>query len=955
MREKMTTNYKELLNLPKTSFPMKGNLPQREPQMLDAWAEQDIYEKIRDASQGRTKYVLHDGPPYANGHIHLGTVLNKILKDIVVKSKQMAGFDAVYVPGWDCHGLPIEHQVDKELGRKRFEIDEVQKRKMCREYAEKYIDIQRDEFKRLGVFGDWERPYLTMSYDYEAATVRELARFIERGGVYLGLKPVHWAPGLRTALAEAEVEYEEITTPSIYVKFPIAEEQLTSWAEKIPGLGEAAQGSQVSVLIWTTTPWTLPANLALAFGASLEYGVFRHGDELLIFHEHFLPQLKELAEKEGASAAFEKVASFQGGEVEGLRARHPWIERDSLVVVADYVTLDQGTGVVHTAPGHGREDYETGLKYGLEVYSPVGDDGKFTAEVEHFAGQFVFDADPNIIAHLRDSGRLFAVEDYTHPYPHDWRSHRPTIFRATPQWFISMEHGDLRKRSLEEIRKVAWVPPWGEERIYGMVENRPDWCISRQRSWGVPIVAFHCEGCAHVVVDAEVAHRVADLMEEGGADVWFEKQPADLLPPGYTCPECGGASFRKETDILDVWFDSGVSQAAVMEKREELTWPADMYLEGSDQHRGWFHSSLLAAVGVRDAAPYREVLTHGYVVDGKGKKMSKSLGNTIAPEQIIKRYGAEILRLWVAGENYREDIRISPQILDRMAEAYRRIRNTCRFLLGNLRDYESFDPGKDAVPLPERMEIDRLIISRLDKLIERVRQAYADYEFHTVYHALNNFCAVDLSSFYLDVLKDRLYISLPDDVDRISGLSTMHDILDALLRMMAPILPFTAEEAYLLTPKLHGESVHLASLPEVDAARRDEVLEEKWDPLMRARGEVLKALELVRQTQEKGKGSSLNFSVRLFAEEKMRERLAALEPEMEDVFIVSGAALASAGEAPLGDAYRSEDVEGLAVEVSEARGAKCAMSWKISEDVGADPRFPDLSARCARIAAKVLS
>ena len=955
MREKMTTNYKELLNLPKTSFPMKGNLPVREPQMLESWAEQEVYEKIRDASQGRKKYVLHDGPPYANGHIHLGTVLNKILKDVVVKSKQMAGFDAVYVPGWDCHGLPIEHQVDKELGRKRFDIDEVQKRKMCREYAEKYIDIQRDEFKRLGVFGDWERPYLTMSYDYEAATVRELARFIERGGVYLGLKPVHWAPGLRTALAEAEVEYEDITTPSIYVKFPVAEEQLSGWAEKIAGLGEAAEGSRVSVLIWTTTPWTLPANLALAFSESLEYGVFRHGEELLIFHEHFLPQLKALAEQEGASASFEKVASFQGGQIEGLRARHPWVERDSLVVKADYVTLDQGTGVVHTAPGHGREDYETGLKYGLEVYSPIADDGKFTDDVAHFAGQFVFDADPNIIAHLRESGRLFAVEDYTHPYPHDWRSHRPTIFRATPQWFISMEHGDLRKRSLEEIRKVAWVPPWGEERIYGMIENRPDWCISRQRSWGVPIVAFHCEGCAHVVVDAQVAHRVADLMEEGGADVWFEKKPADLLPPGFTCPECGGASFRKETDILDVWFDSGVSQAAVLEKREELTWPSDMYLEGSDQHRGWFHSSLLAAVGVRDAAPYREVLTHGYVVDGKGKKMSKSLGNTIAPEKIIKRYGAEILRLWVAGENYREDIRISPQILDRMAEAYRRIRNTCRFLLGNLRDYESFDPAQDAVPLPERMEIDRLIISRLDKLVERVRQAYADYEFHAVYHALNNFCAVDLSSFYLDVLKDRLYISMPDDVDRISGVSTMHEILDALLRMMAPILPFTAEEAYQLTPKLHGESIHLASLPDADPARRDEALEERWEPLMRARGEVLKALELVRQNQEKGKGSSLNFSVRLFAEEKMREKLTALEPEMGDVFIVSGAALAGAGESPSGDAYRSEEVEGLAVEVSEARGAKCAMSWKISEDVGSDPRFPDLSARCARIAAQVLS
>ncbi len=949
----MATNYKELLNLPKTAFPMKGNLPQSEPRMLESWAARDVYARIREESLGRAKYVLHDGPPYANGHIHLGTVLNKILKDIVVKSKQMCGYDAVYVPGWDCHGLPIEHQVDKELGRKRFEIGAVEKRKLCREYAEKFIDIQRDEFKRLGVFGDWERPYLTMSYDYEAATVRELARFVERGSVYLGLKPVHWAPGLRTALAEAEVEYEEVTTPSVYVRFPVA--QRAAWAEKVPALAEVPEDAPLSVLIWTTTPWTLPANLALAFAPSLEYGVFRHGGEFLVFHEHFLPHLAALADKEGQSASFEKVGVFTGAEVEGLGARHPWIERDSLVVLADYVTLEQGTGVVHTAPGHGREDYETGLAYGLEVYSPVGDDGKFTDEVAHFAGQFVFDADPNIIAHLRETGRLFAVEDYTHPYPHDWRSHRPTIFRATPQWFISMEHGDLRARALAEIRKVAWVPPWGEERIYGMVENRPDWCISRQRSWGVPIVAFHCTACAHVVLDAEVAHAVADRMEGGGADVWFEHEAAELLPAGYRCPACGGESFRKETDILDVWFDSGVSQAAVMDKREELTWPADMYLEGSDQHRGWFHSSLLAAVGVRDAAPYREVLTHGYVVDGKGKKMSKSLGNTIAPEEIIKKYGAEILRLWVAGENYREDIRISPQILDRMAEAYRRVRNTCRFLLGNLRDFESFDPVRDAVPLAERMEIDRLVVSRLDRLVERVRAAYADYEFHLVYHALNNFCAVDLSSFYLDVLKDRLYISLPGDADRLAGLSTMHDVLDALLRMMAPILPFTAEEAYRLTPRLHGESIHMASLPEVEPARRDEALEARWEPLMHARGEVLKAIELVRRSREKGKGSSLNFRVRLFAPEEAREKLAVLEAQMEDVFIVSGAALAAAGEKPPPDAYMSEEVAGLAVEVSEARGAKCAMSWKISEDVGTDPRFPDLSPRCARIAAKVLS
>ena len=629
----------------------------------------------------------------------------------------------------------------------------------------------------------------------------------------------------------------------------------------------------MSVLIWTTTPWTLPANLALAFSETLEYSVFRHGDELLIFHEHFLPHLKELAEKEGMSASFEKVAGFRGGVIEGLRARHPWVERDSLVVKADYVTLEQGTGVVHTAPGHGREDYETGLKYGLEVYSPIADDGKFTDDVAHFAGQFVFDADPNIIAHLRESG----------PPVRGGGLHPPLSARlAQPQ----ADHlpGDAAVVHLDGARRFEEALACGDSKgRLGAALGRGAHLRHDREQAGLVHLAPALLGRAHRRLPLR-GLRARDrgcgsgaprggLDGEGGADVWFEKEPGDLLPPGYECPECGGASFRKETDILDVWFDSGVSQAAVLEKREELTWPSDMYLEGSDQHRGWFHSSLLAAVGVRDAAPYREVLTHGYVVDGRGKKMSKSLGNTIAPEEIIKKYGAEILRLWVAGENYREDIRISPQILDRMAEAYRRIRNTCRFLLGNLRDYESFDPAQDAVPLTERMEIDRLIVSRLDKLVERVRQAYADYEFHAVYHALNNFCAVDLSSFYLDVLKDRLYISMPDDVDRVSGVSTMHDLLDALLRMMAPILPFTAEEAYQLTPKLHGESVHMASLPEADAARRDEALEEKWEPLMRARAEVLKALELVRQSQEKGKGSSLNFSVKLFAEDTMREKL----------------------------------------------------------------------------------
>ncbi|HBK78594.1 MAG TPA: isoleucine--tRNA ligase [Nitrospinae bacterium] len=953
----MTADYKSLLNLPKTSFPMKGNLPVREPEMLASWEEAGLYEKLRASAADREKYILHDGPPYANGNIHMGTVLNKVLKDIIVKSKQMSGFNAVYVPGWDCHGLPIEHQVDKKLGDRRFEIDPVEKRRMCREYAEKFIDIQRGEFKRLGVFGDWENPYLTMSYDYEASTVRELARFMENGSVYLGLKPVHWAPGLRTALAEAEVEYEDVTTRSIYVRFPVADDQASEWEEKVPALKGLLKGRNPSILIWTTTPWTLPANLALAFHAGLEYGLYRHGDEILIFHEYFQPHLAQIEESEtGGSKGFEKIASFKGGEIEGLKARHAWIDRDSLIVTADYVTLEQGTGVVHTAPGHGRDDYETGLQHGLEVYSPVDDDGKFTEEIEHFAGQFVFDADPHIIEFLRGSGGLFGVEDYEHPYPHDWRSHRPTIFRATPQWFISMDEGGLRQKSLDEIRKVRWIPPWGEERIYGMIENRPDWCISRQRSWGVPIVVFHCTACKHAVVDSKVVDHVADQMEERGADIWFEKEAAELLPPGFECPSCGENSFEKEMDILDVWFDSGVSQAAVIEKRSDLTWPADMYLEGSDQHRGWFHSSLLAAVGVRGAAPYREVLTHGYVVDGRGKKMSKSLGNAMSPDDVIKKYGAEILRLWVAGENYREDIRISQEILTRLAEAYRRVRNTCRFLLGNLHDYEDFDPGTDSVPLRERPEIDRLIVSRLDCLIERIKKAYADYDFHLVYHALNNFCAVDLSAFYLDVLKDRVYIALPGGRDRMAGMTTMHEILDVLLRLMAPILTFTAEEVYRHTPMAHGESIHLAAFPDTSAERRDPALEEKWEPLLRVRGEVLKALESTRQDQQgKGKGSSLNFQVRLFAGKGLFDKISPLADEMADVFIVSGASLAPEGEEPPSGAYRSEGVEGLAVEVSEAAGRKCAMSWKISEDVGSDPRFSDLSARCARIAAEKIS
>jgi len=774
-------DYKDTLNLPKTKFPMRANLPNKEPEILKQWEATRIYDKIREASQGREKYILHDGPPYANGHIHLGTALNKILKDMIVKSKFLAGYDSEYVPGWDCHGLPIEHQVDKELGAKKLEMSSVEIRKRCRGYAEKFIDIQRDEFKRLGVLGDFDDPYLTMNYRYQATIVRELGKVFANGAVYRGKKPVYWCASCVTALAEAEVEYVDSSTPSIYVRFKAKDD----FSEKIPEV----KGKDVSVIIWTTTPWTIPANLAIAVHPNESYAAVEVGEQVFILAERLVPINMEAF----GISDYKILASFDGSILEGLKCLHPLYDRESRMILARYVTLDAGTGCVHTAPGHGQEDYEIGLQYNIDVYAPVDDHGKFTDDVDFFAGEFVFDANDHVTAKLDEVGALLASESMEHSYPHCWRCKEPVIFRATHQWFISMEKTGIRKNALAAIDTVQWIPGWGRDRIYGMIENRPDWCISRQRSWGVPITAMRCAECDGIVAPPELFKKAEQLFAEHGADIWFASEAKDLAPEGMTCQSCSSSELVKETDILDVWFDSGVSWAAVCESRERLTYPAGMYLEGSDQHRGWFHSALLTSVATRDRAPYKEVLTHGFVVDGQGKKMAKSVGNVIAPQELIKKYGADILRLWVSAEDYRDDIRISDEILKRLTEAYRRIRNTCRFLLGNLAD---FDPEKDMVAVDKMRELDRFALETLNGIIKRCTTAYEQYEFHTVFHTLHNYCTVELSSLYLDILKDALYCEKTDGPIRRSAQSALHHILSALVKLMSPILAFTAEEVW---------------------------------------------------------------------------------------------------------------------------------------------------------------
>ena len=925
---------KQTVNLPKTSFSMKANLAQTEPKMLARWETEDLYRKIREARAGRPTFLLHDGPPYANGRIHLGTAFNKILKDFIVKSKTMAGFDSPYVPGWDCHGLPIEIKVDSELGARKAHMPAAEIRRACRKYAEKYVGLQRTDFKRLGVLGQWDDPYLTMSSEYQAIIAGAFVEFLDRGYVYKGLKPVHWCMKDRTALAEAEVEYADHTSPSIWVRF-----RMTSDPAKID---PALAGREVYGLIWTTTPWTIPANMAIAYHPKYEYVAVDAGGTVYIVAADLL---NVTAEKCGWKE-FSKIASFPGGRLEYSVFHHPFLERDSLGILADYVTLDQGTGAVHTAPGHGQEDYVSGRQYNIETFCPVDAAGRFFHAQgasgrlpEEIIGKTVWEANPILIGILRAHGALLATENLQHSYPHCWRCHNATIFRATEQWFIGMDRNDFRQHALEAIHKVRWLPEWGEERISNMVATRPDWCISRQRVWGVPIIVFYCDKCREPLTDRKILEGIVALFREHSADVWYERSAAELLPAGTKCGKCGAADFSKESDILDVWFDSGSSHLAVLNQRFGLTWPADMYLEGGDQYRGWFHSSLLVGTGIKGGSPYRECALNGWVLDGEGKAMHKSLGNSIEPEEVIKHHGAEILRLWSASVDFHEDARMSETILTRLVDAYRKLRNTFRYLLGNLPD---FDPAKDAVPGGEMAEIDQWVLLRAGDLVARSRAWFDAYEFHKVYHSVYAFATVDLSSVYFDVLKDRLYTSAPKSKARRSAQTALYRLLDALVRLVAPIMSFTADEVW--SHMSRPGSVHVALFPEPEdlTAGIGDAMRKRtgdWDRLLEVRDSVLKSLEAARNS--KLIGAPLEASVKLRANGDLYPLLETYARELPALFIVSQVDLA-----------KSEG--GLDVAVERAAGTKCERCWKYTTDVGQDARFPTVCAACACAVEEIL-
>ena len=919
-------DYKDTLNLPKTDFPMRANLPNREPEQLKHWQQIGLNDQLEKANQGQKSFILHDGPPYANGHLHMGHALNKILKDIIVKSKRMDGFFTPYVPGWDCHGLPIELMVDKKLGKKKREMSKADFRRKCRDYAKTWVKTQGEEFQRLGIFGHWEDPYLTMTPDYEATTARELARLVERGSLYKGKKPIHWCSSCVTALAEAEVEYANHTSPSIYVKFP--------YVDELPEALSNLEGRSISFVIWTTTPWTIPANLGICLNPELPYVAVEANGEVLILAEG----LYEAVMKTLGIADYSVIATFAAELFDNKNCKHPFYDRNSLLMLADHVTLEAGTGCVHTAPGHGQDDYQVGLKYGLEIYNPVDDYGRYRQDLKLFGGMKLKEANPAVNEKLTEVGALLFESSVDHSYPHCWRCKKPIIFRATEQWFISMEKNNLRQKALQEIERVEWIPSWGRTRIYNMVEARPDWCISRQRSWGVPITIVYCEKCGEALDDGKVMHYIADQFAATGSDIWFEKDAAELLPPGTVCPDCGHNKFTKETDILDVWFDSGVSHAAVCEQRDYLESPADLYLEGSDQHRGWFHSSLLESVGTRDRAPYKAVLTHGFVLDKDGRPMSKSMGNIIAPEEIIRKYGAEIIRLWVAATDYRDDIRLSQETLQRLSDAYRRIRNTARYLLSNL---DSFKPATDMVADEELLELDRWALSRLSRLVEKVAGAYDKYEFHVIYHAVHNFCSVDLSAFYLDILKDRLYTSPKQSIDYRSARSTMYQIVDALTRMLAPVLTFTTDEIWQRLPGEREVSVHLAGFPQLNSHYQDSQLEERYEQLQKVRSEVSKQLEKARA--DKQLGQSLEAKILLDVPESYQQLMADYLDLLPTYFIVSQVELTT----DLPAAVDAENIPGLRLQVLPADGEKCERCWNYAVSVGQNSEHPTICTRCA--------
>jgi isoleucyl-tRNA synthetase len=944
---------KKTVNLPRTDFSQKANLGQMEPARLKKWQEMGLYEKVMEARKGREKFILHDGPPYANADIHIGTALNKILKDFVVKTRSMMGYDAPYVPGYDCHGLPIETIVEKKLadkGKNKNDIPVATFRRICREHASTAMNNQTRDFQRLGILGEWENPYLTMSPEYESSTARLFGRFLERGFVYKGQRPVYWCTYDQTALAEAEVEYREHTSPSVYVKFPLKSDP----AEIDAGLA----GKNVFLVIWTTTPWTLPANLGIAVHPDFDYSAIEVSDgQVFIVASELAKAFSETC----GFAEYDEVARFKGAKLDRMEARHAWLDRVSLIMNGDHVTLGEadaeveldvrfedksskksGTGCVHTAPGHGADDFHIGKKYGLEIYNPVDASGHFVDDVEHFGGMDIFEANAKIVEFLRENGMLLHSEKYQHRYPHCWRCKNPVIFRATPQWFISMDVGtqaaSLRESALREIEQVNWHPEWGERRMHNMFKNRGDWCVSRQRFWGVPIPVFYCQGCEEAVADPKIVDHVADIFAVETADAWYARPEIELLPDGYTCAKCGGGEFRKETDILDVWFDSGSSCVAVLETRgETLRFPADVYLEGGDQYRGWFNSSLSCGIAAHDSAPYKQIITHGWVVDGEGKKQSKSLGNVTAPQEIINKSGADVLRLWAAAVDYTEDVRCSDEILQRVVDAYRKMRNTLRYALGNL---DKFDPAADSVDEAAMLEIDRWALAELDAVTEKVIAGYESYDFQAAYNALYNFCTVTLSARYFDIIKDRLYILAPKSVGRRSAQTALYEIADSLIRLMAPLLAYTADEAWESMPARDMPSVHMVefSTTKTKDTQAGSLRSDAWERIFAIRDEVLKALETARN--DKQIGSSLDAKVVLTTDAETSRFLLDYYEQLRYIFIVSQV------EVHEGDA--------LKVDIQKADGEKCERCWNYSTRVGESERFPTVCERCNDALAEIV-
>ena len=924
----MSMDYKQTLNLPATDFPMKADLPKREPLFLKKWHDTSLYQKIRKASEGKKKFVLHDGPPYANGDIHIGHALNKILKDVIVKYRSMRGFDAPYIPGWDCHGLPVEHQLFKELKITKHEIDPVSFRKKAHDYAMGFVAKQRSQFEQLGVFGDWDHPYLTLAPDYEAAVIDAFATLVEKEFIYQSLKPVPWCVSCETALAEAELEYDDNhVSPSIYVQFPVAQEELSKKGIKIPGR------EKISFAVWTTTPWTLIANVAVALNPDFQYLFVKTKafGILILVEERLEPLLKVI----GANSAdeVEVLLKKKGREFDGILARHPFLERDSRVVMADYVSSVDGTGCVHTAPGHGMEDYRTGLKYQLPTLMPVDEKGRFTEEAGDFKGQFIFKSNEKIIDAISAAGHLIKADKITHSYPECWRCKTPVITRATKQWFMNVDKSELREKVLGEIKKVKWIPEVGQNRISGMVESRPDWCLSRQRYWGIPVPVLYCSACGEPLLDPALIRHVRDIFKKEGSDSWFIKSAMDLTGGKSSCPKCGRKDLKKGEDILDVWFESGASHLLVLREWDMLSFPADLYLEGSDQHRGWFQSSLLVSCGISGKAPYHAVLTHGFIVDGEGKKMSKSQGNVISPLDILKEYGADILRLWVVSSDTSDDIRISKDSLVRLSEGYRKIRNTFKFLLGNL---HGFDPAKEKLSHEELLEVDRWALSKLEWLKEEIHAAYESYQLHRVYHAVYNFCVREMSSFYLDVLKDRLYTDSKRSVSGRSARTVLREILTTLTRMLAPVLSFTCEEVWESLG--FAQSVHLESWPKPLPKNRDAALEEKWQRFLTVREKVLKRLEEKREKKEIGNSLEAEVELALSKKDDL-DFLKSFEADLSALLLVSEVRL-STGAA--GD-------EGLEVKVVKARGKKCERCWNWRVSVGEDKDHGTLCDRCVRV------